>query len=136
MVCGARRSSARGQSSRQTGCSRASASDHCRDIRAWLPSSPVQMVRPCTTSPLSLGVELQSRTRHLVGAMSARLDEGGVALHRLAGDLTTASRAAIERRGNRISAAAAQLHALSPLATLARGYAIAQSDTGRTLASV
>ena len=36
----------------------------------------------------------------------------------------------------RIAATAGRLHALSPLATLARGYAIAQGDDGRTLASI
>jgi exodeoxyribonuclease VII large subunit len=68
--------------------------------------------------------------------MAARIDDGAVSLQQLAGGLTTASRAAIDRRGNRIAAAAGRLHALSPVATLARGYAIAQDGQGRTLASI
>ena len=40
------------------------------------------------------------------------------------------------RRASRISAAAGRLHALSPLATLARGYAIAQDQSGRTLGGI
>ena len=44
--------------------------------------------------------------------------------------------AAIDRRGNRIAAAAGRLHALSPVATLARGYAIARDGQGSTLASI
>src|SRR5581483_11887900 len=41
-----------------------------------------------------------------------------------------------ERRRGRLEAAAGRLHALSPLATLARGYAIAHDEAGRTLSSV
>ena len=107
--------------------------DLVADHRAPTPSAAAEAAVRATEE---LVAELGARARRLVGAMSARIDEGGVALHRLAGSLTTGSRAAIDRRGNRIAAAAGRLHALSPLATLARGYAIAQDDSGRTLASI
>ena len=55
---------------------------------------------------------------------------------RVAGNLAAASSVVIDRRGNRIAAAAGRLHALSPVSTLARGYAIAQDESGHTLASV
>jgi exodeoxyribonuclease VII large subunit len=80
--------------------------------------------------------ELHDRARQLLGTMSARLEDSGLTLHRLAAHLTTASRAVIDRRAGRIASVAGRLHALSPLATLARGYAIAQNDEGQTLASV
>jgi exodeoxyribonuclease VII large subunit len=48
---------------------------------------------------------------------------------------TGAERLAAGRR-IRVSQAAAQLQALSPLATLARGYAVARDDAGRTLGAV
>ena len=107
--------------------------DLVADHRAPTPSAAAEAAVRSTDELLG---DLEARGRHLVSTIAARIDEGGVALHRLAGDLTTASRAAIDRRGSRISAAAGRLHALSPVATLARGYAIAQSVDGRTLASV
>ena len=107
--------------------------DLVADHRAPTPSAAAEAAVRATEELLG---ELQSRGRHLVGAIAARIDEAGVALHRVAGDLTTTSREAIDRRGSRIAATAGRLHALSPLATLARGYAIAQDDNGRTLASV
>ena len=42
----------------------------------------------------------------------------------------------MEKRQSLLRDAAGRLHALSPLATLARGYAIAQSAEGATLASI
>jgi exodeoxyribonuclease VII large subunit len=107
--------------------------DLVADHRAPTPSAAAEAAVRATEELMG---ELQSRGRHLVGAIAARIDEAGVALHRVAGDLTTTSREAIDRRGSRIAATAGRLHALSPLATLARGYAIAQDDDGRTLASV
>jgi exodeoxyribonuclease VII large subunit len=107
--------------------------DLVADHRAPTPSAAAEAAVRATEELVG---ELQSRGRQLVGAIAARLDEGAVAVHRLAGDLTTQSRTVIDRRGNRIAAAAGRLHALSPLSTLARGYAIAQADDGRTLASI
>jgi exodeoxyribonuclease VII large subunit len=107
--------------------------DLVADHRAPTPSAAAEAAVRSTEELLG---ELESRGRHLLSTIAAHIDEGAVALHRAAGDLTTASSAAIDRRGSRISTAAGRLHALSPVATLARGYAIAQSDDGRTLASV
>jgi len=107
--------------------------DLVADHRAPTPSAAAEAAVRATEELVG---ELEARTRQLVGAMAARIDDGAVAVQQLAAGLTTASRAAIDRRANRIAAAAGRLHALSPVATLARGYAIAQDDDGRTLASV
>ncbi|HKW45870.1 MAG TPA: exodeoxyribonuclease VII large subunit [Gemmatimonadaceae bacterium] len=107
--------------------------DLVADHRAPTPSAAAEAAVRSTEELLG---DLQARGNQLLSAVAARIDGEGVALHRLAGDLTTASQAAIDRRGSRISAVAGRLHALSPVATLARGYAIAQSDDGKTLASV
>jgi len=80
--------------------------------------------------------ELNARANRLVGAVAARVDDAGLQLHRAATDLTKASRAVLEQREAHIAAIAGRLDALSPLATLSRGYAIAQSEDGRTLGSV
>jgi exodeoxyribonuclease VII large subunit len=107
--------------------------DLVADHRAPTPSAAAETAVRATEELVG---ELQSRARHLVGAVAARIDGAGVELHRIAGSLTTASRVAIDRRGSRIAASAGRLHALSPLSTLARGYAIAQDDDGRTLGAV
>jgi exodeoxyribonuclease VII large subunit len=107
--------------------------DLVADHRAPTPSAAAEAAVRSTDELLG---DLQARGNYLLSTIAARIDESGVALHRLAGDLTTSSQVAIDRRGSRISSVAGRLHALSPVATLARGYAIAQSDDGRTLASV
>ena len=80
--------------------------------------------------------ELNARADRLLGAISATLDDASGRLHRAAVSLTSASRAAVDQREARLAAAAGRLHALSPVATLARGYAIAEGENGRTLGSV
>ena len=107
--------------------------DLVADHRAPTPSAAAEAAVRATEELVG---ELQSRARHLLGAVASRIDEAGGALHRVAGDLTAASRSAIDRRASRIAATAGRLHALSPLATLSRGYAIARDDEGRTLASI
>lgn len=79
--------------------------------------------------------ELGARANRLLAAIATRLDDASVRLHDAAADLTTVARAAVEQREARLASMAGRLNALSPLATLARGYAIAQDGTGGTLAS-
>jgi len=50
--------------------------------------------------------------------------------------LVIAAQRVTERRQARLTTAAAQLDALSPLATLARGYAVARTPDGATLSEV
>jgi exodeoxyribonuclease VII large subunit len=80
--------------------------------------------------------ELNARADRLLSAVAATLDGASSRLHRAAVDLTSAGRTVIEEREARIARAAGRLDALSPLATLARGYAIAQDRDGRTLGTV
>ena len=58
-----------------------------------------------------------------------RLDLGLQGLDRRASGL-------IEQRRSRLDGLAGRLDALSPLATLARGYSVARSDDGRVLGTV
>jgi exodeoxyribonuclease VII large subunit len=58
-----------------------------------------------------------------------RLSRTGDRLHSALGRL-------LESRRNRVEHVAAQLDALSPLRVLARGYGVAQDDTGRVLSHV
>ena len=62
---------------------------------------------------------------------SAQLD-----LRTVARDMRLASGRALEIRRGQIGSVAGKLNALSPLATLSRGYAIARDNTGKTLGSV
>ena len=106
--------------------------DLVADHRAPTPSAAAEAA---VRSSDELYVELRAHARHLVGGMSVRLEEAGGQLHQLARELSTASSAVLERLQTGLAGVAGRLNALSPLATLARGYAIAQSMDGRTLAS-
>jgi exodeoxyribonuclease VII large subunit len=56
-------------------------------------------------------------------------------LRHLARDVADASMDQVTRRQTQLRAVAGRLHALSPLATLARGYAVARDASGATLSS-
>ena len=74
------------------------------------------------------GVRLGERMRHLLGRRERELD----LLPRLARALTLQ----MERRRDAVRAMSGRLHALSPLATLERGYAIALTDERRLVRRV
>jgi exodeoxyribonuclease VII large subunit len=56
-------------------------------------------------------------------------------LRTVARDMRLASSSALQIRHGQVGSVAGKLNALSPLATLSRGYSIARSLDGRTLAS-
>ena len=107
--------------------------DLVADHRAPTPSAAAEAAVRATEE---LQLELRRHERQLLDAMGARLGDAAARVHGLARELSQASCEAIENRRATLSAAAGRLHALSPLAILARGYAIAQGGDGRTLASV
>jgi exodeoxyribonuclease VII large subunit len=108
--------------------------DLVADLRAPTPSAAAEAAVP---------VEAEARER--LAALGAALQDGAIRRLRRANDtlIRTArhARAAAlrvgERRTARLTTAAGQLNALSPLATLSRGYAVARAaDGGPTLTSV
>ena len=107
--------------------------DLVADMRAATPSAAAEAAIPSRD-------ELASELRRAV----ARVSAAGVRAHVWAGDrlqrnarrVAAGLRRRIDDRRGRIATAAGRLHALSPLATLARGYAIARGESGETLASV
>jgi len=107
--------------------------DLVADHRAPTPSAAAEAAVRATEE---LAAELRSHWRRLADALAARIEGAHGQLHRIAADLASASRFTLAQRQSLVRDAAARLHALSPLATLARGYAIAQSAEGATLASV
>jgi exodeoxyribonuclease VII large subunit len=108
--------------------------DLVADLRAPTPSAAAESA---VRDSDDLAAELQAQSRRLLSAMAGRIVNADNSLRGAASRLSTAGRLGIERRRAALGAAAGRLNALSPLATLARGYTIAQSPTdGSTLASV
>ena len=108
--------------------------DLVADHRAATPSAAAEAAVPVRADLLAalrgLGDELSSSLTDLAARARSRLEEGATSLKR-------AAAIDAERRRAAIAATAGRLNALSPLATLARGYAVARaSDTRRTLSSI
>ena len=68
-------------------------------------------------------------------ATEMRVRDAGHTLRQLSRDLGQRSLRTVERRRSRVKELAARLEALSPLATLARGYAVALNEQGGALPS-
>ncbi|MEO7043191.1 MAG: exodeoxyribonuclease VII large subunit [Gemmatimonadaceae bacterium] len=108
--------------------------DLVADHRAATPSAAAEAAVPLRSDLLAglrgLGDELSSSLNELAMRARARLENGAASLKR-------AAEIDAERRRAAIGATAGQLNALSPLATLARGYAVARAvDDRRTLSSI
>lgn len=108
--------------------------DLVADHRAATPSAAAEAAVPMRSELLAslrdIGNELRSSLVHR--AARSRLD-----LESTATSLRRAAAIDAERRRSAIGATAGRLNALSPLATLARGYSVARAATDRrTLASV
>jgi len=107
--------------------------DLVADHRAPTPSAAAEAA---TRSRDELRAELRRGAVHLSGAVQAKLQSAASRLRHAGGDLGGTSRALIETRRGALQSAAGRLHALSPVATLSRGYAVARALDGSTLSSV
>lgn len=108
--------------------------DLVADHRAPTPSAAAEAAVPVRDDLLA-SIEAEQAT--LVALVQERLANARRALADDAADLERAASIDAERRRARVATIAGTLHALSPLATLARGYAVARDRaTGRTLANV
>ena len=107
--------------------------DLVADQRAATPSAAaetaVRSVHELAAQVRSLGMRLRRGVR-------SRLEVADLRLHRAGRALAALSARGVERRRARVQALAGRLDALSPLATLERGYAVARDASGRVLASV
>jgi exodeoxyribonuclease VII large subunit len=129
--------------------------DLVADVRAPTPSAAAETVVPdravlvtqLRAAPERLGRGLRQaneRKRECVAGMLASLArsvERRLGPARQALDLRTAGierrmRGLAERRGSALSAMSGRLEALSPLATLGRGYSVARTSEGRVLREV
>ena len=107
--------------------------DLVADLRAPTPSAAAEAAVPV------LADVQRALTATKVGLVSLLERRATRARHRLehtARDFHLAAARDLDRRRRQLHNQAAQLHALSPLNTLARGYAIATDARGRTLGSV
>ena len=82
-----------------------------------------------------LAAELRGMQTRLRRALLKRVDHAKAELHWCASALKNRATRGIERRRARLGALGGSLNALSPLATLQRGYAVAREPGGRALTS-
>ena len=107
--------------------------DLVADLRAATPSAAAEAV---VRDEGELRAELRGVHRRLARALTKRVDHAKADLQWHASALRSRLVRAAERRRARLSGLGGRLHALSPLATLSRGYAVARDDDGRALTSV
>jgi exodeoxyribonuclease VII large subunit len=98
--------------------------DLAADVRAATPTAAAALVVP---SVVELESALAATRRRLASGVRAHLERSRGRLERQRERLRVAPRLLLERRRAALDHAGARLHTLSPLATLARGYAIVRS---------
>ena len=106
--------------------------DLVADARAATPSAAAEAAVPVLADVIAGTRALGDAIR---SAAEQRIRDAGERLRRLSRDLAVRSQRAVERRRARVQELAARLETLSPLATLARGYAVALNEAGGALPS-
>ncbi|HVT39703.1 MAG TPA: exodeoxyribonuclease VII large subunit [Gemmatimonadaceae bacterium] len=106
--------------------------DLVADVRAATPSAAAEAAVPVLREVIEGMRALDASIR---SATTLRLRDAGRELRQQARDLSVRSRRSAERRRAALQEVVARLEALSPLATLARGYAVALSESGGALPS-
>jgi exodeoxyribonuclease VII large subunit len=107
--------------------------DLIADLRAATPSAAAEAV---VRDHAELQLELRTAGRRMSGALGKRVDRARSELQWHASALRNRLVRAAERRRARVSELGGRLHALSPLATLNRGYAVARAEDGGALTSI
>jgi exodeoxyribonuclease VII large subunit len=106
--------------------------DLVADRRAATPSAAAEAA---VRSREEIALELRGQRQRLVAAMDGCLYEPRRRAILASQELARSASRAIQGRRHALSALAGRLDALSPLATLGRGYGVATGAGGRTLAS-
>ena len=106
--------------------------DLVADLRAATPSAAAEAAVPVLAE---VRARLASRTVELRSALERRAARARRHFEDTARDMRDALERLTARRRARLEIAAGRLDALSPLATLGRGYALAMDDTGHALTS-
>ncbi|HET9455097.1 MAG TPA: exodeoxyribonuclease VII large subunit [Gemmatimonadaceae bacterium] len=107
--------------------------DLVADVRAATPSAAAETA---VRDHAELALELRTAERRLARAVAKRVDRAKSELQWVASALRTRVTRLADRRRATLGELGARLHALSPLATLQRGYAVARAPDGRALTSV
>lgn len=107
--------------------------DLAADCRAPTPSAAAETAVPDVTM---VRADLVRWRQRLADSLEYHVNSASERRTRVADRMSHALGRITERRRARVESVAARLHALSPLATLARGYAVARDANGETLASV
>lgn len=104
--------------------------DLVADVRAATPSAAAELAVPSRREVIARVASLSTR---LASAGRRREERAASALSQVRKRLSLAAERVVERRRSRLEAMAGRLDALSPLATLARGFAVARTTAGATL---
>jgi exodeoxyribonuclease VII large subunit len=104
--------------------------DLVADLRAPTPSAAAETAVP---DGATLRRHLDGLGRRLSGATALRIDESRRSLVRFADALISGSARGLRRRGEKVRALGSHLNALSPLASLERGFAVPLTSEGRVL---
>ncbi len=107
--------------------------DLVADYRAPTPSAAAETA---TLSHTELGTELRRAAHRLRGSIAARFSADRDHLRHVSRDLISAGVRQTSTRRAAVEQIAGRLHALSPVATMARGYAVARGADGHALTSV
>jgi exodeoxyribonuclease VII large subunit len=106
--------------------------DLVADVRAATPSAAAERAVPALAD---LEAALRARRGKLISALTHRTSSASAEMRTSARNLRTAAIRIVDRRRAVMSGAAGRLNALSPLATLSRGYAVARRPDGEALTS-
>lgn len=107
--------------------------DFVADLRAATPSAAAEAAVPVLEE---LVAGLDALRQVMTTGAQRRVVLARRDLRRFAGDLSIRARRSVERRHARLQQVAGRMDALSPLNTLARGYAVARDAQGHALGSV
>lgn len=107
--------------------------DLVADLRAPTPSAAAEAAVPVLDD---MRAALAGTTLAMRSAIERTLLDARARLARVARDVGRTSQMSVERRRAHLQVLGARLDALSPLSTLARGYAVARGPDGKTLSSV
>ncbi|HCT57203.1 MAG TPA: exodeoxyribonuclease VII large subunit [Gemmatimonas aurantiaca] len=104
--------------------------DLVADVRAATPSAAAEIAVP---SRRELAARVDALGNRLASAAVRRQDRAVASLVQVRKRLALTATRLVDRRRGRIETLAGQLEALSPLATLARGFGVARGPDGATL---
>jgi exodeoxyribonuclease VII large subunit len=106
--------------------------DLVADMRAATPSAAAETAIPAL---VDMYAALAGQRQRISQAIKRRGESARLDLKTVARDMRLASLRAAEKRRAQVASAAGRLNALSPLAVLGRGYAVARSPEGAALTS-